>query len=99
MIDLIVVRGAGDQYGADIENPMITTTPVALQKGRNVIDESSGQQTVILVCNYRVGIRRGQTVTIMDALQGQTWVGKVSGIAHRTYGTALLTELTVERPQ
>jgi len=97
MIDLIVVRDAGDHYGPDIENPLITTVPVALQKGRNEIDSKSGQKEVILISNYRTGIRRGQTVAVMDALQGTTWVGKVGGIAHQTSGPEVLTELTVER--
>lgn len=97
MIDLIVVRGDGDKTGPDIEDPLISTTEVALARGRNEIDANSGLQSVVLVSKYRTGLRLGQVVAVMDALQGETWVGKLAGIAHRAEGPQLLSELTIER--
>lgn len=98
MIDLIVVRGQADVTGPDVEDPLVTTVPVALARGRNELDSNSRLQPIRLTCFYRAGFRHGQIVRVMDALQGETWVGKITGLNHYVEDFTPLTELSVERP-
>ena len=99
MIDIIVIRCAGDHPGEDIVDPMITSVAVALERGRYEINEHSGMRSTTLRTKYRNGVRQGQIVEVHDALQGKSWRGKVSSITHTSQGPALYTDLTIMKPR
>lgn len=98
MVDIVVQRGLGDRDGGIIEDPLIITVDVALQRGRNTIDEHSPQQPVALVTRFRTGVEVGQLVEVHDAFQGESWRGKIVGLSHSWQGGFPLTELTIRRP-
>jgi len=99
LIDLIVIRDAGDHQGEDVVDPMITSVAVALDRGRFEINEASGMRPTTLETVYRNNVEMGQIVEVHDSLQGSVWRGKISSISHRSKGPELLTRLTIMRPQ
>lgn len=40
MIEVICVRGAGDKEAPPINDPLITTIPIAVQRGKHFIDDN-----------------------------------------------------------
>ena len=99
MIDLFVQRGIGDKRGEDVVDPLITSIPVAIQRGRNELDaQSSGLQDVTVDTVYRDGVRLGQVAKFYDSQTGLEWVGKITGITHRKSGVELVTTLQVSKP-
>lgn len=98
-VSLVVRRGAGLHPGPDITDPLITTLQVALARGRNELDErASGLQDVQVSIPYRPGIRIGQIAEVVEALFGDVWYGKVSGISHSYSLASAITNLTIKRP-
>ncbi len=95
-IDIFVQRDNGDKRGDDIVDPLIGSVPVAIQRGRNELDErASGMQQVEAETVYRDGVRLGQVARFFDTA---AWYGKVVGVTHRYNGEALTTSLQVKRP-
>jgi len=97
MIDLIVVRGAGDRDGGEIFDPLLSATEVAIARGTQEINASTPVNTVTLQTVFRTGVRRGQLVEVLDAMQGETWRGIIMGINHVVEGPSAYTELEIER--
>jgi|GEM_PF-1323236 len=103
MIDIIVQRGAGDRPGADIVDPLISAIPVAIQRGRNELDERSSAMTEMEEETiYRLGVRVGDLADFHDLKTGEIWKGKIAGVTHnvRKVNNALeiTTTLHVKRP-
>lgn len=103
MIDIIVQRGSGARPGADIVDPLIASVPVAIQRGRNELDErASGMREVSVEVVYRTGVRAGQLARFYDAQLGQIWTGKIAGISHSVSNVngslQTITTLKVKRP-
>jgi predicted ATP-dependent Lon-type protease len=40
MIEIICIRGSGDKEAPSINDPLITTIPIAVQRGKHFIDEN-----------------------------------------------------------
>ena len=40
MIEVICIRGAGDKEAPSIDDPLITTIPIAVQRGKHYIDDN-----------------------------------------------------------
>ena len=99
MIDIIVIRCAGDQPGEDVVDPLITSVAVALDRGRYEINEHSGMRPTTLRTKYRNDVHLGEIAEVHDALQGKSWRGKISGIAHKAIGSSLYTDLNILRPR
>jgi len=102
-IDLFVQRGAGDRPGEDIVDPLISAIPVAIQRGRNELDEqASAPQSVNAETVYRAGVRRGQLARFYDIQNGIQSTAKVTGITHQVKkvgeSVQLTTSLRVKRP-
>ena len=97
MIDIITIRGAGDIPGEDIVDTLVVTESVAVPRGRNEIDKNAKITPVALSSKYRAGLETGQTVQILDALQGASWLGKITNIDIAVEGVALTANLQVER--
>lgn len=99
MTDIFVQRGAGDLQGEDIVDPLITTIGVAIQRGRNELDErASAMQEVEVETVFRAGVRAGQLARFFDIQRGETWFGKITGVTHRVGGGEVTTTLQVRRP-
>ena len=99
MVWIIVQRGDGSFRGPPIENELITEDYVAVERGRNELDQyTSYPQNVDLTTLYRTGVRNGQVVRVLDSLQGIEWFGKIIGIRHfQDPPRGLRTDLTIER--
>jgi hypothetical protein len=98
-IAIIVRRGKGSHPGDDIIDPLITALPVALQRGRNEMDErASGLQDVELEIPFRPNLRNGQVVQVVDLLFGVTWYGKITGLTHRGELASMVTSMKLKRP-
>jgi len=97
MIDIIVVRGEGDKRGPDIADPMLSEISVATERGRVEIDASTPARSVQVSANFRPGIKAGQLIEVLDALQGVSWRGKITAVDNAIEGVRLSTRLTVQR--
>lgn len=97
MTSITVIRGAGDRRGADITDALITSTAVALARGRNELDARGGLQEVDLTIHFRAGVNDGQLIEVSDSLLGDVWRGVISSVEHRFDGNQALTLLRVER--
>ena len=102
-IDIFVQRGAGSKPGENIVDPLVSSIPVAIQRGRNELDERShAQQDVELETVYRAGVRLGNLSRDHDMHSGEIWTGKNIGITHnvRRVGDSVQTTTTlrVKRP-
>lgn len=102
-MEVIVTRHPGNKDGPDLIEALLATVPVALSRGRREMDENAhAKADVTLTTLYRSGVRLGQLIEVNDALQGETWYGKITGINHRIgpsdAGLVVLTTLTIRRP-
>lgn len=97
MIDITVIRGSGDSQGEDIVSTLFTSEAVVRQRGRNEIDARQPITPVQLRSVYRPGIRTGQTVRVMDALQGVTWYGKIISLDIAVEGPVVTASMEIDR--
>ena len=95
MPDIVVLRGAGINQGEDVVDPLLTTDPAAMERGRVELDEGSGLAPVSMECWYRDGIRLGHVCQIDDPFTGGVRFGKVTTISHVLSGVSLYTTLGV----
>lgn len=80
MISVIAQRQPADKPGPDISDPLITSTVVATERGRNEIDANgSARQTVTLDIEPRSGLRINHIVEVQD-LEQVAWRGLLTGI-------------------
>ena len=104
MTDIFTQRGAGDKRGDDVVDPLITSTPVAIQRGRNELDKQAhSPRDVEVETVYRTGVRLGQVAKFYDSQTGLEWLGKIVGISHHfSVGddgeVSRYTRLQVEKP-
>ncbi len=97
---IVVIRGAGDRKGSDIIDPLLYSLEAKLARGAAEMDANAEQQqNVDLTITYRTNLRLGQLVEVQDAVQGETWRGKITGIAHRVQDNTVTTDLSVLRVQ
>lgn len=82
MIDIIVVRGEGDVDGGIIENPLTSDIRVALQLGQYLIDKSAKGREVDLSVVYKQGYSVGQLVLVLDSLNSERWVGRLTSLQY-----------------
>ena len=98
MIDIFVSRGLGPyKRGPDITEPLITELAVALARGQVEVDRNVPIRTVQLTTRFRRGLRVGQLVQVMDALQDAVWQGKITSVDNAVENAKMTTKLTVER--
>ena len=81
MVDIVVIRGAGDRPGDDIVDTLIVSVPVALSRGRSELDEGALADAPVLDCALQ-DIRLGQLIEVDDSALG-VWRGKVTGVSHQ----------------
>ena len=98
MIAITVQRGEGLHPGDDIIEPLLGNIAVALSRGRAEIDAAMDIQPVELTIAYRSGLRLGQLAEIHDSLLGESFRGKITGIAHTIEGHSVTSRLNIERP-
>jgi hypothetical protein len=97
MIDIFVSRYAGDKRGPDVVEPLITAMAPALSRGQVEIDRNSPMRSVQLSANFKQGLKTGQTVEVVDSLQGEAWRGKIVAIDNAIEGAKMTSKLTIER--
>lgn len=97
-VDIVVYRNAGLNQGDDIVDRLITSTAVALERGRAELDDRATQkEDVDNTTVLRSGVRLGQLVEINDSLQGRTYRGKITAITHRIGQTSVKTTISIRR--
>jgi hypothetical protein len=80
MISVTVQRPPADKQGPDISDPLITSAPVAVERGRNEIDaQSTARQIVTLDVVPMAGLRINRLVEVQD-LTGPPWRGLLTGL-------------------
>ena len=98
-MDIIVIRGAGDNPGDDIVEPLLYTDEAGISRGRAELDErGTAQQEVNMLIKYRVGIRLGQLAEVVDTFAGMSWKGKITKIEHIASDGTITTKLRLTRP-
>ena len=99
MIDIFVQRSSGDKRGEDVVDPLISSVPVAIQRGRNELDKRAhASRDVQVETVYRTGVRLGQVAKFYDSQTGLSWIGKIVGIQHKFSGVEITTTLQVKKP-
>ncbi len=95
-----VYRGAGTRPGGEIRDPLIgIDSDTAIARGRAELNDSAHNRLVVtLALPYRGDLALGGLVAVTDSLTSTTWVGQITGIAHRIDGVTAITTLTVDRP-
>ena len=78
-------------------DPLLTTVPAAMARGTYEINSRTSVDVIQLRASYRSGVEVGDLIEVHDALQGKTWRGRVTDLAHNIQRTQLWTQLTVER--
>lgn len=96
-VDIIVVRGLGDKRGPDIVDPLLTSVPLAINRGTTEIQDKEPGTTVQLTTKYRTGVLKGSIVEVLDSLHNKVWRGKIVAIAHNSVLADLRTDLDIER--
>jgi len=96
-IDIVVIRGDGSRFGGIIEDPLITTVPVALSRGQAECDEASPHIPYNITCIYINDVKPGELCEILDSLQGKAWRGKIIGVSHLFNLARLQTTLRIRR--
>ena len=99
-INVLVYRG---DRGVEesVQNPLITSTLVAIEHGRNIIDEHGLHvKEMNVTVLYNSGYKSGQVIHVEDALRGVTLVGKITGVSHDVRGNESLhiTALDIRVP-
>jgi hypothetical protein len=97
VIDITVVRGDADIVGEVISDPMLEHIPIAVLRGRSVIDSNAVMKPVTLTTRYRAGLEPGKTVEVLDALQGTVWRGKIREVNLAVEGVSITASLRIEK--
>lgn len=96
-VDIVVVRCDGDRQGDDIVSGLLSDVNVAILRGTAAINDATPVFDVTLRTRFRTDVRNGQTVTVIDQFQGETWTGRITAIDHVLERPKVYTDLTVER--
>jgi hypothetical protein len=97
-VDIIVQRSPADKCGDDIVDPLISTVSVALNRGRNELDDKAEPSRVIRYqIIYRPGLQSGQIIEVHDGLRGISFRGKLVGLHHSLSGGSAITEVAIEK--
>lgn len=97
-VDILVIRAPGDKRGPDIVSGLLSNISIALVRGEKEINDNEPVRIVTLTTKYRTGVKHGQLLEVMDALQGTTWRGRVRDISHYMRKAELWTDLEIEKP-
>lgn len=81
MTDITAVRFQGDRPQEDIVDALLATDTAAIARARAELNQSSlSEQRRIYDIDFRVGLRKGQVVSVFDEAAGQLVRGKISEI-------------------
>ena len=94
-LHIIAQRGAATRPAADLVDELISEIPVAIQRGRNYLDDHAGLQSILLATTWRSGVESGQLIAVYDPLQGAAWRGQIAAIEHIAEGPRLTTRIGV----
>ncbi len=96
--ELVCRRGGGEFPGEDISDPLLSSAPEMLSRGRAEIDSGEDLQEIQLTCVFRPRIMPGHLVEVHDAMMGRSWRGKVTGVRHAIQVPKVTTVLDIVRP-
>lgn len=99
MIDIIVLRGAGDREGGEIFEPLLSDIAPALQRGKFEIDVNTPKIRTSMEIEYTPSLSQGDQVSAVDSRTGEVVVGVVSELSHVIDGPVIYTKTVVEVPQ
>lgn len=80
-----VIRGDGLKQAPGIVNPLLSTTPAAIQRGRNFLDaEGASKRHIEIAMPFRsmVAVATGSVIEVMDGDTAQIYRAKLSGYAY-----------------
>ena len=98
MIDIVVIREPGDVDGGEISSPLLCDVNAARARGWQEIEAHAKARKVTERTVFRPGVRKGQVVEVLDALQGPAYRGVIMGLSHVVEGVTVYTVLDIERP-
>ena len=97
-VDVIVQRDGGLKQGKDIVDALIATVAVALNRGRNELDQQATPKTPVeLTTVYRSGVGLGQLAEVAEGIRAEIYRGKIIRIRHQISPDRATTSLTVQR--
>jgi hypothetical protein len=81
MTDIVVLRGTGHRPGADIVDPILATTALALARGDAELDEGEASNSLTVTLPL-IDIRLGESIRVQGPLVGLQ-DGKVTSLSHQ----------------
>ena len=101
MISVMARRSPADIPGNDIADPLLTSEPVAVERGRNEIDKNcSSRELITSVGPHKEFLQPGKMVEVADHQQ-QLWRGMITScmitIERDNDSTTADTTIEVER--
>lgn len=98
-MDIIIRRLPADRRGEDIVDPLLTDLEAAIDCGRNAIDAASMSEEVDISMVPLPAAFVGGLIETHDALYGESWRGKITGIRHSVTQDGIpTTSLRIVRP-
>ena len=92
-MEIIVKRGAGNRPGQDIQDALLSSVPVEIQRGRVEIDRATPSEEVVVSARYTPA-NLGDIVQV----EGLDSRAKNAGITHSNSGGKTTTTLQMVRP-
>jgi hypothetical protein len=92
-----VQRDGGGRPGPDISDPLLSTLPAILARGRVELDGYEDLQEYTMDVRYRAGVEIGQLVKIVDDSSSDGWIGLVKGLSYTRGRTGVDLRLTLLR--
>lgn len=81
-MDIIAKRLPADKRGDDIVEPLLSDIDACIARGRNEIDAASMSEDVDIGMVPLPAAYVGALIETHDALYGESWKGKITGVSH-----------------
>ena len=96
---VIAQRHPADKPGVDVSDPLLTSAPAAIERGRSLIDSAALPNRTTQTVAYRGGVNNGQLVSVKDASQGASWRGLSVSTTIKSAPTGVVITQGIKREQ
>lgn len=99
MTDIVVFRGLGSREGAEVFDPLLSSTQAAVQRGKYEIDFNTAKVVHNIEAAYMPSIKLGDVVTVRDSRTDAVVAGVVREFSHVMHGVVMTTSVVLEEAQ
>jgi len=69
---IIVQREPSDSFGVDVIDPLLSSVPAGMERGRSIIELSQLTKRTDQTVFYRPNVKNGDLISMSDSSQGAT---------------------------